>query len=101
MLEAARIDGAGEGAILRRIVLPVLTPIIVTLAPFVFLSSCNDFMWPLIILADQRLYTLPVTLAALSRENYQDNELILASPLSPSAPALLPFLALHPFPLQR
>src|SRR3546814_7882601 len=62
MLEAARIDGAGEGAILRRIVLPVLTPIIVTLALFVFLSSWNDFMWPLIILADQRLYTLPVAL---------------------------------------
>src|SRR3546814_18191848 len=43
MLEAARIDGAGEGAILRRIVLPVLTPIIVTLALFeIGRASCRE-----------------------------------------------------------
>src|SRR3546814_9246852 len=47
MLEAARIDGASEGQISRQIVLPILTPIIVTLALYVFLSSWNDFMWPL------------------------------------------------------
>src|SRR3546814_14809656 len=66
MLEAARIDGASEGQILRQIVLPILTPIIVTLALYVFLSSWNDFMWPLIILADQDLYTLPVEIGRAS-----------------------------------
>src|SRR3546814_6556608 len=74
MLEAARIDGASEGQILRQIVLPILTPIIVTLALYVFLSSWNDFMWPLIILADQDLYTLPVALAANSRQNVRSEE---------------------------
>src|SRR3546814_6775536 len=92
MLEAARIDGAGEGAILRRIVLPVLTPIIVTLALFVFLSSWNDFMWPLIILADQRLYTLPVALAALGREHVQDNELMMAGAVVTPLPVHILFL---------
>jgi len=97
MLEAARIDGAGEGVILRRIVLPVLTPIIVTLALFVFLSSWNDFMWPLIVLADQRLYTLPVALAALSREHVQDNELMMAGAVVTTLPVLILFLALQRF----
>ena len=46
------------------IVLPLLKPILITLALFIFLGSWNDFMWPLIVLSDQHLYTLPVALAA-------------------------------------
>lgn len=97
MLEAARIDGASEGQILRRIVLPILTPIIVTLALFVFLGSWNDFMWPLIVLADQHLYTLPVALAAMSREHVQDNELMMAGAVVTTLPVLILFLALQRF----
>lgn len=97
MLEAARIDGASEAQILRRIVLPILTPIIVTLALFVFLGSWNDFMWPLIILADQNLYTLPVALAAMSREHVQDNELMMAGAVVTTLPVLILFLALQRF----
>ena len=97
MLEAARIDGASEGQILRRIVLPILTPIIVTLALFVFLGSWNDFMWPLIVLADQQLYTLPVALAAMSREHVQDNELMMAGAVVTTLPVLILFLALQRF----
>ncbi|WP_326523227.1 carbohydrate ABC transporter permease [Sphingomonas sp.] len=97
LLEAARIDGAGEWRILRTIVLPALQPILVTLALFVFLGSWNDFMWPLIILSDDRLYTLPVALAALSREHVQDNELMMAGSVVTTVPVLLLFLALQRF----
>lgn len=95
LIEAARIDGAGEGTILRRIVLPVLKPILITLALFVFLGSWNDFMWPLIVLADQDLYTLPVALAALSREHVQDNELMMAGSVVTTLPVLVLFLVLQ------
>lgn len=95
LLEAARIDGASEGRILRSIVLPTLKPILITLALFVFLGSWNDFMWPLIILADQNLYTLPVALAALSREHVQDNELMMAGSVITVLPVLALFLALQ------
>jgi multiple sugar transport system permease protein len=95
MIEAARVDGAGEGTILRRIVLPVLKPILITLALFVFLGSWNDFMWPLIVLADQDLYTLPVALAALSREHVQDNELMMAGSVVTTLPVLVLFLVLQ------
>ena len=97
MLEAARIDGASEARIFTTIVLPILTPVIVTLALFVFLGSWNDFMWPLIILADQDLYTLPVALAALSREHVQDNELMMAGSVVTTLPVLVLFLALQRF----
>ncbi len=95
LLEAARIDGAGEGLILRRIVLPALKPVLITLALFIFLGSWNDFMWPLIVLADQHLYTLPVALAALSREHVQDNELMMAGSVVTVLPVLILFLALQ------
>jgi multiple sugar transport system permease protein len=95
MIEAGRVDGASEWQIFRRIVLPTLQPVIVTLAIFVFLGSWNDFIWPLIILSDQDLYTLPVALAALSREHVQDNELMMAGSVVTTLPVLILFLALQ------
>jgi sn-glycerol 3-phosphate transport system permease protein len=96
LLEAARIDGAGELRIFAAIVLPLLKPIVVTLAIFTFLASWNDFMWPLIVLGEQARQTAPVALAALSREHVQDNELMMAG----SVVTLVPVLALF-FVLQR
>ena len=97
MLEAARLDGASEGQIFRRVVLPNLTPILVTLALFVFLGSWNDFLWPLISLTAQSNYTLPVALAALSREHVQDIEMMMAGAVITVAPVLILFLALQRF----
>ncbi len=95
LLEAARIDGAGEWKIFLRIVLPLLKPIVVTLAIFTFLASWNDFMWPLIVLSDQQWQTAPVALAALSREHVQDNELMMAGSVVTIVPVLLLFLVLQ------
>jgi multiple sugar transport system permease protein len=100
LLEAARIDGAGEFRIFFQIVLPVLKPILVTLAIFVFLASWNDFMWPLIVLSDSSLHTLPVALASLSREHVQDNELMMAGSVVTVLPVLLLFLVLQRYYLQ-
>jgi multiple sugar transport system permease protein len=95
LLEAARIDGAGEWRIFTRIVLPLLKPIVVTLAIFTFLASWNDFMWPLIVLSDQAWQTAPVALAGLSREHVQDNELMMAGSVVTILPVLILFLVLQ------
>lgn len=95
LLEAARIDGAGELRIFFQIVLPVLKPILVTLAIFSFMGAWNDFMWPLIVLSDQDLQTLPVALATLSREHVQDNEMMMAGSVVTIVPVLLLFLVLQ------
>ena len=55
----------------------------------------NDFLWPLIILTDQSNYTLPVALAALSREHVQDIEMMMAGAVITVAPVLILFLALQ------
>jgi multiple sugar transport system permease protein len=95
LLEAARIDGASEFRIFLTIIVPVLTPVIATLAIFSFLGSWNDFMWPLIVLTDDSLHTLPVALAGLSREHVQDNEMMMAGSVVTILPVLVVFLALQ------
>ena len=100
LLEAARIDGASELRIFMQIVLPLLTPILVTLAMFTFLASWNDFMWPLIVLSDSELHTLPVALSNLSREHVQDNEMMMAGAVLTILPVLLLFLGLQRYYLQ-
>jgi multiple sugar transport system permease protein len=100
LLEAARMDGAGEFLTFRAIVLPLLKPVLVTLAVFAFLGSWNDFMWPLIVLTDGDLYTLPVALASLSREHVQDSELMMAGAVVTVLPVLLLFLALQRYYMQ-
>jgi multiple sugar transport system permease protein len=92
LLDAARVDGAGELRIFAVVALPVIRPILVTLAAFTFLSAWNDFMWPLIILSDSARYTLPVALAGLVGEHVQDTELMMAGSVITTLPALLAFL---------
>lgn len=95
LLEAARMDGAGEFRIFFAVVLPLLKPVLVTLAVFAFLGSWNDFMWPLIVLTDGDLQTLPVVLSSLSREHVQDSELMMAGAVVTILPVLLLFLTLQ------
>ncbi|WP_430392205.1 carbohydrate ABC transporter permease [Dyella sp. 20L07] len=95
LLEAARIDGASEARIFGQIVLPLLKPIMVTLAIFTFLTAWNDFMWPLIALTGQEHYTLPIGLASLAREHAQDSELMMAGSVVTVIPVLALFLAMQ------
>lgn len=97
LLDAARIDGAGEFRIYWSLVLPLCKPILVTLAIFTFLGAWNDFMWPLIILTDQQMYTLPVALANLVGEHVQDTELIMAGAVLTILPVVLVFLLLQQY----
>ena len=92
LLEAARIDGAGEFKIYRLVVLPICRPILVTLAIFTFMSAWNDFMWPLIVLTDEAMYTLPVALANLLGEHVQDTELMMAGSVVTILPVMLLFI---------
>ncbi|HVG43400.1 MAG TPA: carbohydrate ABC transporter permease, partial [Longimicrobium sp.] len=95
LLDAARIDGASEARIYVSIVLPVIRPILATLAIWTFLTTWNDFMWPLVVLSDQRKYTLPVALASLVGEHVQDTELMMAGSVLTVFPVLIVFLLLQ------
>ncbi len=95
LLEAARMDGATDFQIYRVVVLPLIKPILVTLALFTFMGTWNDFLWPLIALTDNSMYTLPVALANLMGEHTKDPELMMAGSVVTIIPILLVFLALQ------
>ena len=97
LLDAARMDGAGEFRIYWSLILPLCRPILVTLAIFTFLGAWNDFMWPLIVLTDSSMYTLPVALANLLGEHVQDTELMMAGSVLTVLPVMLLFVALQKY----
>lgn len=90
LIEAARIDGAGELTIFFRIMLPLARPIALTLAIFSFQWRWNDYIWPLLVLGDPKSFTLQVALRSLiGAENIDWTVLLPASVIS-----ILPLLAI-------
>ena len=73
LIEAARIDGAGEFRIFARVVMPLCGPPLATLGILTFLGSWNNFLWPLVAAQSEEMYTLPVMLALYStgRERHE------------------------------
>lgn len=95
LIEAARLDGAGELAILRKIVLPIARPGIATLAIFTFLGAWNNFLWPLIVSASDASRTLPVGLAALANKNTVNWPETMAGAVVTALPMVIIFLMLQ------
>lgn len=91
--DAAYIDGAGSADILVRILLPLSQPAIATLAIFTFLWTWNDFTWPLIVLNQQSMFTLPIALSLLKTaySGYSFGP-IMAGTVVTALPLLLVFL---------
>jgi len=97
LIEAAKIDGASEAKIYTSIILPLCKPILVTLGIFTFMGTWNDFLWPLIVMTDSSMYTMPVALANLMGEHTLDTELMMAGSVVTILPVLIVFLALQKY----
>jgi multiple sugar transport system permease protein len=78
LLEAAKIDGAGEWQVFRTIMIPLSIPIIATLFLLTFQFHWNNFLWQLIVTNVERLYTVPVGLALFRSQHEQSYTLIMA-----------------------
>jgi multiple sugar transport system permease protein len=95
LLDAARIDGAGEFRILFRIVLPLCGAPLATLAVLTFLTSWNNFLWPLVVAQTQDMYTVPVALSLYSiGEGGIQYGLLMAGSMLALLPILVLYLAL-------
>ncbi len=96
LLDAARVDGASEFYIFWRIVLPLTTPALATLAILTFMASWNDFLWPLIVLTNDQQYNLPVAIATFAiGEHGTDYGLLLAGAVIVVTPMVIIFLLLQ------
>jgi multiple sugar transport system permease protein len=68
LVEAARLDGAGEVRVFAQIVLPLSRPVLAVQAVLTFIAGWNSFLWPLVIANDQDKYTLAVGLSLLNKQ---------------------------------
>ena len=87
--EAAIVDGAGRFRIYWQIMLPLVQGALVALGIFTFLGNWNDLFWPLIILSDRTMLTLPVGLQVLGQGNYVQRGITMAAAALASTPALI------------
>ncbi|MEM6761360.1 MAG: carbohydrate ABC transporter permease [Pseudomonadota bacterium] len=97
LLDAARMDKASEWQIYWRIVLPLTAPALAVLAIFSVVWRWNDFLWPLIVLSRQELYTLQVGLFSFSGELNVQWHYILAMTVVTMIPVVLVFVFLQRF----
>jgi multiple sugar transport system permease protein len=92
LLDAARIDGAGEFRIFWSVVLPLCTPALAATAIFTFQGAWEDFFWPLIVMSSPDKYTAPVGLALFVVQNRTSWNLLFAGSVIATIPMILVFI---------
>ena len=95
--EAARLDGTSELGLWWYVMLPAIRPALITLAIFVFIGAWSDFLWPLIVIQDESLYTLPLGVAKLAGTFSLDWRLVAAGSVISITPVLVLFLFLQKY----
>jgi len=95
LLDAARVDGASEWRIYWKIALPQLGPALATLGMLTFMSNWNAYLWPLIVLTEQKKRTLPIILNWYSTQHSTQIHLTMAASVLVVIPVLLVFLAMQ------
>lgn len=93
LYDAAKIDGCGDFAIYREIILPLIRPVLSALAIFNFLGTFNAYLWPLVVLNDENKLTLPLIITRMAnRFGGTDYQAIMAGSVLVSLPPLVVFL---------
>ncbi|PNR97275.1 carbohydrate ABC transporter permease [Petrotoga olearia] len=92
LIEAAKIDGAHEGWIFFRIILPLARPAMAAITIFTFTGSWNNFLWPLIIATDESMYTLPVAVSVLGGQYTENIAMQMAGSVIVILPLIIVFL---------
>ncbi|HEX6338334.1 MAG TPA: carbohydrate ABC transporter permease [Jiangellaceae bacterium] len=96
LIDAARVDGAGEYRIFFNVILPLCGPALAALAILTFLAAWNNFLWPLVVATTEDMYTLPVAIALFAVGQHETNHgLLLAGAVTVVLPVVLVFIVLQ------
>jgi multiple sugar transport system permease protein len=95
LLDAARVDGASEWRIYLQIVLPQLRPALATLGLLTFLFNWNAYLWPLIVLSEQQVRTLPIILTWYANQHSNQLHLSMAAAVLVMMPILIFFIGMQ------
>ena len=97
LIDAARIDGAGEWYIFHRIIIPLSRAALFTLIAFYFMWNWNDFLWPLVVISSHDKYVITVGLATFVGEFWNQYGVIMAGASLAIVPILALFIAVQRF----
>ncbi|SFM18753.1 carbohydrate ABC transporter permease [Salibacterium qingdaonense] len=95
LLESARLDGAHEFKIFTKIVLPSMKPALAATSIFLFMYQWNNFMWPLVAIRTEEMYTFPVALSTLNGVSYTDYGQMMMGISLATVPIIIVFLILQ------
>lgn len=95
LLDASRIDGCGEFRIFWSIVLPLCKPVLAALTIFTFMQSWNTFIWPLLVVNEESLRTIPLGISMLSGQWNDAYNLKMAAAALAIMPVLMVFLTMQ------
>lgn len=91
-LDAGRIDGLSEFGIYFRIMMPLMPPAFGAMTILISLQSWNDFLWPLIVLRTERMFTLPIGLNSLLTPYGNNYDMLLSGAFAATVPIVIVFL---------
>lgn len=100
LIEAARLDGAGEFYIFFKLIIPLSKPILAVQVILTFIASWNSFIWPLIVANDDGLYTLSVGLSLLQDQNVTNYGLQMAGAAFMVVPILVVFIIFQKYVIE-
>ncbi|WP_405083023.1 carbohydrate ABC transporter permease [Paenibacillus chitinolyticus] len=92
LLDAARIDGAGELRLMVRIITPLIFPMLSALGIFTFMNSWNNYLWPLIVLDDTRKMTVPLALVYFNGTHTVNYNVVMSAAVLITIPVIIVFL---------
>ena len=92
-LDAAKIDGAGLGRVIRSVAMPLSRPIVAALVVILFMTAWNDYFWPLVILTDPAYHTLTLVLSQLNGQYSTRYNILMAGSLLSMIPILVVYAA--------
>jgi len=97
LIDAAKIDGCSEFTIYRLVIIPLIKPVLATLAIFTFLQQWNNFIWPLIVISSSNMRTLPLALSVLNGQFGTRFAMVMAGAVVATTPMLIAFLAFQKY----
>jgi multiple sugar transport system permease protein len=93
--EAAEIDGASEWQVFTEVILPLARPGLIVLAILTFIGNYQSFFWPLVLIKDDALRTLPIGMLFFDSDYAKETNLLMAAALMSIVPLIIIFIALQ------
>lgn len=92
LIDTAKIDGCSEFRIYLNVILPLIKPVLATLAIFTFIQQWNNLVWPMVVISTRTMKTIPLALAVLSSQTSSNFGMLMAAAVVATAPMLIVFL---------